>query len=341
MKTLRLIGISVVLITLTLFSLQCSKGSESAGGDAALLKMLPENASGYVLFNFSKVAELGLFKTMQESMKKEDEEKANEALKAFDQFISQTGFDPEKDLRSGVMALYGELDTDKPQVAFVAGGSFDPEKIIAFAKAKNTELKEESVDSVTLYHMEKEDGEEMALCFPTAGVVAMGQTDQLKRTLDVIKGKGRSIMDNGTLMQYKKKTAADALLTAVFLIPEKARAMQEKMQPPFEFDLSKAEAITAEIFFSNDTWSGTLVLVSDNPEGNKKNANTLNMLKNMGVMLGPEVGEVLNGLSFNPGEKQMEIKFSITKTQLENLGKKAKESLPGMSSDTPEEPVME
>lgn len=341
MKTLRIIGISLILVALALFSAQCGKGAKGGADDAALLKMLPENASGFVLFDFKKVAELGLFKTMRESMGKEDGDKANEALKTFDQFISKTGFDPEKDLHAGAMAVYGGLETDKPLVAFVANGSFDPEKIISYAKTHNTELKEETLGGVTLYHMAKEGSEEMALCFPAGGVVAMGQTEQLKKTLDVIQGKGRSIMDNSALMQHKKKTTAGALLSAVFLIPEKARAMQEKMQPPFEFDLSKAVAVTAELFYGSDTWSGALVMISDNPEGNKKNASTLNMLKSMGVVLGPEVAEVLNGLSFNPGDKQLEIKFSITKTQLEKLGKKAKETLPGMSEGTPAEPSME
>lgn len=339
MKSLRKLGFLAIFMALAMLSIQCGKGAEKQGRELSLLKMLPENASGFATINFKKVSELGLFKTMQDSMKNEDGEQAAEALSTFSDFLGKTGFDPEKDLHGGALAILGGLDESTPQFVFLAQGTFDPEKIIAYAKAKTPDMKEETANGITLYQTEGK--ENAVICFPKPGLVAMGQPEALKTTIDVIQGKGRSLMDNASLSKFAQKIDNNALATAAFLFPEKAKNMQEQLPPPFEFDLSKAEAITADLFFQSDIWSGALTLVSANPEGNKKNANTLNMLKNMGVMMGPEVGDVLNGLTINANDQHLEIKFSITKAQLEKLGQKAKESLPAMSSDMPTEPITE
>jgi len=341
MKLHRPIGYLAIILALSLFFLQCNKGTDNTSGDLSLLKMLPENASGFVTINFKRIAELGLFKTMQESMKNDNSDKASEAMDTFRQFISQTGFVLEKDLQNGALAVFGDLGENKTQFVFLVQSTFELEKLITYAKSQNPDVKEETINGITYYHLKKTEQEETALCFPKPGLIAMGQIESLKKTIDIITNKGRSLMDNPALNHYAKKMHADALAGAAFIIPEKARSMQEKLTPPFEFDLSKAEAVTINLFFKSDVWSGELALISPNPEGNKKNANTLNMLKNMGVMLGPEVGEVLNGLTINANDKQVGINFSITKSQLEKLGKKAKESLPGMSAETSSEPSME
>lgn len=341
MKVLRRIAIFGIALAVTIVSVQCGKKTAGSGSEQALLKMLPENASGYMVFNFKKVAELGLFKTMQESMQKEEIEKAAAALNTFKQFITQTGFDPEKDLQNGVLALYGGLDQDKPQFVFIAQGNFVPDKMIAYAKSQNPDIQEEAFNGVTLYHMKKEEGTESMLGFPKTGLAAMGDIEPLKQALALIQGQGRSVLDNPLLSKHHRQASADALVTAIFLLPESAKAKQEKMPPPFEFDLSKAEAFTGELFYSKDIWSGSLSLISPNPEGNKKNANTLNSLKGLAAMMGPEVGDIVNGLSINADDKQVEIRFSINKSQLEKISKKAKENLPGAPKESSPEPSME
>jgi hypothetical protein len=268
-------------------------------------------------------------------MKKDEAEKGVEALKTLGQFITQTGFDPEKDLASGALAVFTPPDNAKPQIAFVAQANIVPDKMIAYIKTQNPETREESIDGVTFYHLDNKEGEEAALCFPKNGLFAMGSPAQLKKTVSLIQGKGRSLMDNPRFRDPAKKFKGDAIATAVFSIPEKIRTMQEQMPPPFEFDMTKAEAFTAEFFFKSDVWTGTLAIISPNPEGNKKNVNTLNSLKGFAALLGPEVGEVVNGLTISADDKQVEIRFSVTKAQLEKMGQKAKASLPGMSSDAP------
>lgn len=335
MKRLPLLSVFTILLALSFLSIQCGKSTEIPTGNLALLKMLPEEATGYVQFNFKKLADLGIIKSMRESVNKEDSEKGVEALNSLNLFISQTGFDPEKDLQGGALAVFESTDNSKPLIAFVAQGSIIPEKMITFMKTQSPNTSEEVVDGITFYHLEKQDGEATFICFPKTGIVAAGNLEQLKKTVAVIQGKGRSLMDAPRFSEQTKNISGDSIISAVFSIPEKVRSMtKENLPPPFEFDMSKAEAFTAELFYKSEVWSGTLAIVSPNPEGNKKNANTLNTLKGFAALLGPEVGDVVNGLSIKADDKRIEINFSVTKAQLEKMGKKAKESLPGMSADS-------
>lgn len=99
----------------------------------------------------------------------------------FEQFMTQTGFDPRRDLESVVMASTGNETGGKPSsFAILARGNFDESKISALGVSKGAVA--ESYQGVNLL-VSKDHGQQVAFAFPDTGVAVMGDLGSVHQVI--------------------------------------------------------------------------------------------------------------------------------------------------------------
>ncbi|NIM13418.1 MAG: hypothetical protein GTO45_14985 [Candidatus Aminicenantes bacterium] len=315
------IVLTMVLSTLVVVS---GCGREKAGVEVNALKMLPENASGVIVVNFQKLAQLEFF----DKMIKEAEEKPaepGELFESYQDFVNKTGIDLKKDVSSVAVAIMGKIagaGKADPDMVVVASLNYDKNKIMALVKEKGGKLTEETYNNVPVFKF-KEDGKEKMFSFVSDNLAALGVADGVKKVIDLSKGTGKSVMDNEKMKPFLNKLKSDAVVSLVIEFPEEAKKVQESGM--FKMDLSKAEAILGFIDYANKAWNGEFQLISHNEEGNQQLVSTLNGFKMMGGAAGPEVAELLEKITFSATADSVKLEMTIPDELVEKLRKKMEE----------------
>ncbi len=98
----------------------------------------------------------------------------------FDQFMTQTGFDPRRDLDSVVMTSSSEDGGKDAAFAILARGNFDQAKITATAIAKGAVAG--TYQNVALL-VSKDKGQPVAIAFPDTGVAVMGDVASVHQVI--------------------------------------------------------------------------------------------------------------------------------------------------------------
>lgn len=101
----------------------------------------------------------------------------------FRQWITDSGFDPRRDLKEILVASLGENNN-----LILGRGSFQPQRIVAAArtagKAKGTMLSYQSFDILRF----EDKGSDWSLAFPDSSLAVMGNLAAVKSTLDRYRG---------------------------------------------------------------------------------------------------------------------------------------------------------
>ena len=125
-----------------------------------------------------------------------------------------------------------------------------------------------------------------------------------------------------------KKFEPDSIALFLFNISDKLKAISQKSNMSFvSMDLSKAELVFGFIDYDKRSWNGEIRLISHNDEGNKQTVNSLNMIKGMGALAGPEVAELLNNINITSSSEDIRLTFKISDELLEKVKKKTEEKM--------------
>ncbi len=320
-----LLTITVVISSLVFFTGCDKEGSNKivSAGQVNLYNHVPDSATGLFTINFNKLASLSLFDKMKEDMKLGDLSKKQEFFKNYEDFVSKTGIDPKEDIKSVVIAFFGELGDKDPDVSVIANLKYDGEKLLGLLKESGKEMITEDYKGVTFYTHKDEKGKEGGFAFLSDNIILAGTTLGIKKVVDLSKGEGANILNNPKMKSYLAKAGSSSILSFVFQFPEKMKGM--KGNGMIRTDFSKAEALYGNIDFKSSNWLGEIVLISFNEEGNNNLVNTLNGLKGLGAMGGPEVAELINNININATPDSINISFKISEELLEKLKTKAEE----------------
>lgn len=331
-----IVSFSVSLFMLVLLGVSgCgTKTTGEAAGFQDLLTVIPEKATGVFVVNLHGITQLEFFKEQMEKARAGELDNENEFFKNYMEFIDQTGLNPEKDLKSMVVALFAE-----PEMGTETGGNFvavmeldyDREKMLGFINAKNPNCQTEDYQGMMIYNLVMEKDQNVDLVFLNDHAVAMGRKDNLKSVIDLELKGGKNITGNPRLKPYLDQLLPEKLLGFVMVIPEKIKESQPQ-GAPFEMDLTKAEILHGFIGHDGKVWSGEMTLVSKDEESNKQIVNLLNGLKGMAALGGPEVAEVVSNINLSASSDNIKLTFSISDVLLKKLQTKLKEK----SSETPQ-----
>ena len=324
--------IVVLVFAMLLVVPACKKKAVGQMNTEAMLDMVPEGSMMIMAFDFQRFAALNFFdKALKEDWKKNA--KAAEDFKDYQEFVQKTGVDLQKDVYAIVAAVYGNLDSEKPEVLGVANLKYDEAKLLAVFKEKGVFSGEEKYGDRSLYTLKNDDAsKDMRLAFLNKASILFGSPLQVKKAIDLADKKGKSVRQTAALMKYVDKLDKKSMFwLAVGNIPEKMKSAPAGGMMPV--DLSKAEAFTAVADFKNKVLSGELRLISKNEAGNKQIVEMLNGLKALGAMGSakePELGQLLNGIQLSATADAITLSFSLPEELMNKLGDKAKDKANSM-----------
>ncbi|MGE5340359.1 MAG: hypothetical protein ACM3SY_02650 [Candidatus Omnitrophota bacterium] len=290
------------------------------------LSLMPEEASGVVVFNFNRFAQMPTFDKMIKNSDLKKKETENPGLfKDYQDFVNKTGIDPKRDINTVLIGLMGNVSVqDKDaNIVMILNLKYDKNKILALVKDKANEITEESHNGITIYKYKDSDGKIMGGAFIDESYIANGNVDSIKKVIDLSKGKGKNVRESLILKPYLNQMKADAILSFVFGIPQESRKISDSGM--FKFDLRKAEAIIGYVDYANRTWSGLIQLLCKDEQANQQMASALNMFKTMGALLGNEGVEFVSKINITATKDSVKIDGAISEDLLERIQKKLKE----------------
>lgn len=305
-------------------------GTAAGAGGVDLFSLIPDNAVGVIYVNFQEVAKNKLFDTFLEKAKEEKVEKPGKMFKDYQDFVDKTGIDPKKDIHALAVALVGTLGAGEPDAAMVASVDYDKAKVLAALKAGEEVFTEEDYKGVLIL---KKEGDDEVMSFVSDKLIAAGKADAVKKVIDLSKGEGKNIMTNDRMKGYIKNFKAGDIVSFVVDFP--ADAKKEHDMGMAKVDLTKAEVILGGFTHTGTAWTGELAMICPNEEGNNQLVNTVNSLKGMAAMAGPEYGELVNKIILAASAEKVSLSFDIPDELIERLQKKMEEQAKGMVAPPP------
>lgn len=333
-KAVTIISVAI-LAAFLMFTSACGDKTTGPAGSlgVSLYKMVPSDASGILTFNIKKLSSLSVFDKIKEDMTKKELAGKEKFFKNYEDFVDKTGIDPKRDFYSVVLAVFGDLKAKTPDFAIIANLHYDKSKILSILKEKVQNLIQEDYLGSTIYKFTDEKGKDVSINFINADFILAGSSNGLKKIIDLSKGKGSSLDTNNKIMGFLKEIKGNPVLSFVFSIPDELKGM--KGSGMFQADFSKAEAVFGQVDYIGTDWTGKIVLVSPNEEGNKKMKTTLDGLKGFGAMAGPEFAELVNSITISASPRDLTISLSISTELLEKLKKKAEQKMKKIKGKTP------
>ena len=332
MKKIAVIGLALVFVFLGLAA--CKK----AGGADKVLSLIPKDAQGVVVFDVNKAMTTDIVdKTIKE----------NKDYQKYQEFIKETGIDPQKDIfyiAVGLIQKKTEGGETEQQGVVVANMNYNKDVLLAKIKEKASGLKEETYEGVTVYAItEKEEGKPTYGAFLDASNILIGNEKAVKAVIDISKKKADNVFKNADLSALIKTANKNAMLWSAFSFPpEMMKDMAAKN--PMASDLADVKALLIYFDYANKSLQLEIKGLGGDADKNKKLAETLTGYKALGGMFAtekPEVGELLNKIEVSSAPDYVKIFVNIPEDLLNKLSataqKQVEEKLAGIKPEEKKE----
>ena len=326
MKKTNILVTFVIMISMLALVTGCDDKTsvgETAADLVSLYNYVPDTATGLFTINFNKLTSISAFDKMKDDMKFDDLSKKQKLFKNYQDFIEKTGIDPKKDIKSAVVAIFSELDEKEPELSFIANLNYDKQKLLALLKESGKDFQTSDFNGMTMYSGKDEKGKEAGFIFLSDNIITAGTIEGVKKVAGLAGKGGKNILADPKMKSYMDKVGGSSIFSFIFRFPEKLKGM--KGNSMIQADFSKAEALYGNVDFNSNTWIGKFVLVSYNEEGNTNLVTTLNGLKGLGAMGGPEIAELINNIDISATADSIVLSFKISGELLEKLKAKAEE----------------
>jgi len=329
-----------IVLCLVLFSFAAcgKKGAAPKAGSADaqdMLKLLPKDAQGVVVVDFHKAITTNLVdKTLKE----------DKNYQKYQDFIKETGIDPQKDVYLLAVALGGggsEGEGMKQEAAVVVNLKYDKELLLAKIKKDSADIKEEVYNGVTIYGgIKEESGKPSGGAFLDASTVVFGTDPMIKKVIDVYQKKAESVEKNEALAPVIKGARKDALVWSAFVIPPETMA-KAAQQNPMMSSLEGLNAVTMFFDYKNKTYLAEIKAMGGEETKNKQLADMLTGFKAMGAgaaAKNPDVGDLLNRIEVSAGPDFIKISAGLPEDLLQRISKSAAQKVEGMIQPKAEQP---
>lgn len=319
MKKITAVGIAFFFVFFAFISCAKKPAAPKAGSAKAedMLTLIPKAAIGIFVIDVNRVM-------TTEAASKAIKEDAN--YQKYQEFISETGIDPMKDVYFLVAAMTGEMSATGGKGVAVINLKYDKDRLLAKINEKQENLKESEHEGVTVFTVEEaEDGKPASGAFLDESNIVIGDDQGVKAVIDIWKKKADNVLKNEALSALIKTTNKEALLWSAIAFPEGAMK-QLSAQNPMLQSLENLTAITMFFDYKNKNILAEIKAMGGDEANNKQIADLLSGLKAMGAMAStkdPNVGELMNRIEISAGADYVKISASLPEDLLEGLSKKA------------------
>ena len=321
----------------------CKKKPGAAVRDIALLKMVPEDASGICCVNVNRLNELEFFKEKISDLKKNETEKSKEKiLDIYIDFLEKTGVDIETDINGITIALFSaflnDLSSEMDANAIILLDlDYNRDKILKALQdillEKKIPYTEETYRDGIIFKLTNNSLpflsnmtiENAAFSFLNNKTIAVGKPEKLKQVIDLSKGTGKSVLLCEGMKSYLNTPCSAAMASFAFIVPEGLKKKYERGL--FQFDLSKAETVSGNIDQRGKVWEGEFKLIAKNARGNAQFVSVLAFLKTLaGTTLGSEFSEMIDNIHLSSSAEDVTLTFAAHENELTKLLKKIKDA---------------
>jgi len=160
------------------------------------------------------------------------EKEAKDGLKMLK---DSTGFDPEKDISTILIAVPPDVEKSE-NFLFVAKATVDEAKLIAYAKSEGAKLTEQTHEKVKYYEIDGEGG--MAF---VDGYILVAPKAAMKAAIETYKGKGTALKKNKDFSALVKTVDTSANIWVAATLPAEIRKEMAK-ENPMAGDIEKVHA---------------------------------------------------------------------------------------------------
>jgi hypothetical protein len=313
----------VLIVVVACFWTSCAKkpaGPQAGTAKAEdMMSMLPRDARGVMVVDVHRIMEV-------EAVRKAIQEDEN--YQKYQEFVQETGIDPQKDIFFFVAAFGGEKDQQKMQEGVaLLNMKYDRDLLLAKVKKEGTELSEAVYNGITVYQgVQAENQKPFSGAFLDDSNIVAGTDAQVKKVIDVYQKKAENILKNQEISSLIKGMNKSAMAYGTFLIPPgviKGAASQNPM-------LSAFESITSIILafdYQDKTLLAEIKAQSPDAAKNKQIADALIGFKALGAAAAskePEYGELLNRVEIASAADYVKITASIPEETIKSLSQKMK-----------------
>ena len=327
MKRLSAFGIVVSIVLFSFAACGKSKGPQGGTSDAkAALELLPKSCQGVVVVDVQRA--MGM--SFVDKAIKEDKN-----YKKYQEFVTETGIDPQKDISFIAVGVSGPAEGMKQEAAIVVRMKYDKGRLLAKLKKDSAaELKEDVYNGVTIYSgVASEAGKPPASgAFLDASTAAFGTDALLRRVIDVHQKKAENVLKNEALAAIIGTANKGALVWSAFAIPEEATKKLAQSNPMMS-SVEDMKAVTVFFDYMNKTFLLEIKGQGGDQAKNKQLADMLTGFKALGAgaaAKNPDIGELLNRIEVSSGTDFVKIAAGLPEDVLERLSKSAAQKVEGM-----------
>jgi hypothetical protein len=334
MKKLIFITLAILLVLFSIISCGKKVSAPKAGSAKALdmLTLPPKEASGVFIVDVHRAL------TTEIANKAIKEDKTNQK---YQEFIKESGIDPQKDIFFIAAAITGELEGMKQQAVAVVNLKYDKNLLLDKMKKAGKAIKEEVYNGFTVYSGQEaeETKKSPAGAFLDESNIVIGNENGVKTVIDIYQKKKENVLKNEKLEALIKTANKDALIWSVFIIPAEA-VKQATSQNPMLKNLESISSLSLYFDYRNKSILAEIKAMSLDENKNKQIVDLLNGVKAMGSMAStkdPNVGELLNRIEISSTADQVKISATIPEDLINKLKESAAKKLEEKLGQKPKE----
>lgn len=295
--------------------------TSSAVFSADLMQLIPQDADFVFQVNVAKfLSTPEVKKALEESLEKSPDQK-----KAYEEFMSKTGFNPMEGLTQFVVFTSGKVDPTSPaqMAGAIIEGKFDPAKITEAIKADKDAAKDVEITKIDGFDaiVPKNKKEGFGL-FLDANTAVVGAEPGVNAVKEIKLGKGQAVTTRKDFYAILQKLDSQATISGAGMIP--AELKDKVRQNP------QAAPLAALNYFFFGFTHGENIVFNFNGEVDKKEnvENVMTALNGFLAMLkmfaaqAPEAAEIMNMIKLNANETTVQIGLNVPKAKLEEIKKK-------------------
>ncbi len=256
----------------------------------------------------------------------EDEENYAE----YQEFVTKTGIDPQKDVYYLATAMRGNLESQQRDVVAIVNLKYDRDALLAAlqkeAEKDGETIEEEAYNGFVVYSGNgKEKDKTGSFTFLTGSHVALGTTAAVKSVIDVVEKKEENVLENKAFTALFARTDRYTLVWGGVIVPPESRSLIAAN--PILSGLENVTAISAAFDYKNENIILDLKLIGDDPIKNQELADRINGFKSLGAMIQIQdlsLAELMDRIEITSASDHVRIYASIPQSLPETLLDKLK-----------------
>jgi hypothetical protein len=324
MKKLLTYAIILAILPFTACGQNADVSKSGVTSAASLITLLPETIQGIIMMDVNRLM-------MTEFANKTINEKDN--VIKYQNFISETGLDPRKDIYWIAIALSGLPEKNDQERAAVISMNYDRKRLLAKIKQEQPGMGETTYSGVTVHTGMKGSGDTLfsgAFLDDTRAV--FGDEAMVKAVIDVHQKKEDNVLKNRTLSALIEETNQKAMVwSAITISPDdmKNAAARNPMMHNFE----GINAMTLFFDYYNQMLDMEIKILGGDQDKNRHRADMLTGLRALGAGAAagnPDMGEFLNRIDILAAPDFVTIRAKVPEDLIQRLSTSLSKKNEGM-----------